>query len=136
MILTASYWHPERDEFIKVPFSEWAEFQAIYETVKALEPSPRGFPSIDIDRDEMVVCTYIRFLDGTCTIAYGDLDRTFWPGPFYEDDEEYLEFDFNGSYSEVPRSVAIECSQALLAVRSFIEAGDIPPDVLPLIPEC
>ena len=132
--MIAQYWDETEDVLAKEIVSDWPAF---LELVRRTETSSsgRGIPAIELSDDEDVTCIFIRFEGGGCTVAAGDSKGLAWPVEFNDDSCEYVHYDYFGSWSEVPADLVIPREKALVAVKSFLETGNIPSSVLPLIRE-
>ena len=132
--MIAQYWDETKDVLVQEIVSDWPAF---LELVRRTETgsSGRGTPAIELSDDKDATCIFIRFEEGGCTVAMGDSEGLSWPDKFNDDSCEYVHYDYFGSWSEVPANLAILREKALVAVKSFLETGNIPSSVLPLIRE-
>ena len=97
--------------------------------------SGRGAPAIELSDGENGTCIFIRFEGGGRTVAMGDSEGLSWPADFNDDSCEYVHYDYFGSWSEVPANLVIPREKDLAAAKSFLETGNIPSSVLPLVRE-
>lgn len=77
----------------------------------------------------------IQFEGGGCTASIRNDTEMFWPAAVVDDGQGFLEYDYHGSWSEIPRSVEAPRELATKALRHFFTHGDIPETVLPLVRE-
>ena len=132
--MIAQYWDETKDVLVEEIVSGWPAF---LELVRRTETgsSGRGAPAIELSDDKDMTCIFIRFEGGGCTVAIGGPEGLSWPADFNDDICEYVHYDYFGSWSEVPANLAIPREKALAAVKSFLETGNIPSSVLPLVRE-
>ena len=77
----------------------------------------------------------IHFEGDGCTVPFGNDTEMFWPAAVVDDGQGFLEYDYHGSWSEIPRSVEVPRELAIKAFRHFFTHGDISETVLPLVRE-
>ena len=132
--MIAQYWNEMKDVLAEEVISDWRAFLELVRRTEA-SFSKRGIPAIELSNDKDGTCIFIRFEEGGCTVAIGDSEGLSWPADFNDDSCEYVHYDYFGSWSEVPANLVIPREKALAAVKSFLETGNVPPSVLPLVRE-
>jgi len=132
--MIAQYWDETKDVLVEEIVSDWAAFLELVQRTET-GSSGRGTPAIELSDDKDVTCIFIRFEGSGCTVAIGDPEGLSWPADFNDDICEYVHYDYFGSWSEVPANLVISREKALAAVKSFLETGNIPSSVLPLVRE-
>ena len=132
--MIAQYWDETKDVLAEETVSDWLAFLELVQRTET-GSSGRGVPAIELSDDKDGTCIFIRFEGGGCTVAMGDSEGLSWPADFSDDSCEYVHYDYFGSWSEVPADLVIPREKALVAVKSFLETGNIPSSVLPLVRE-
>ncbi len=132
--MIAQYWDETKDVLAEETVSDWLAFLELVQRTET-GSSGRGVPAIELSDDKDGTCIFIRFEGGGCTVAMGDSEGLSWPADFSDDSCEYVHYDYFGSWSEVPANLVITREKALAAVKSFLETGNIPSSVLPLVRE-
>ena len=101
---------------------------------RSAPPSPTRHPVIELLLGD-ISCVLIHFEGDGCTVPFGNDTEMFWPATVVDDGQEFPEYDYHGSWSEIPRSVEVPRELAIKAFRHFLTHGDIPETVLPPVRE-
>ena len=101
---------------------------------RSTPPSPTRHPVIELLLGD-ISCALIHFEGDGCTVPFGNDTEMFWPAAVVDGGQGFLEYDYHGSWSEIPRSVEVPRELAIKAFRHFFTHGDISETVLPLVRE-
>ena len=127
------YWDTSADRFTEAEAPTWGDAENAIETVQR-SPHPRGTPVIKLLLGG-ISCVLIHFEGDGCTVPFGNDTEMFWPAAVVDDGQEFPEYDYHGSWSEIPRSVEVPRELAIKAFRHFLTHGDIPETALLLVRE-
>lgn len=127
------YWDTSADRFTEAEAPMWGDVENSTETVRR-PPHPRGTPVIKLLLGD-ISCVLIQFEGYGYTVSFGNDTEMFWPATVVDDGQEFPEYDYHGSWSEILGSVEVPRELAIKAFRHFLTHGDIPETVLLLVRE-